>query len=527
MRRILSSLLTLLAVTQIQAQQQRAPKLVIFITVDQLRGDYIEYFQHTFGERGFKRLLAEGAVCHNVRFGFANLNQASAFATLFTGAYPSVHGITGLKTYSFETAKEVSQLYDADYLGNFTRDNYSPKNLLAATIGDELKIVSGGRSEVYAIAPDAEAAILSAGHAANGAFWIDNYNGRWATTTYYKGVPWYVEKYNNGNESLPARLGTRVWQPALLADKYDALPCLSGPNTFQYTFKANTAGCYPDLKTSPFGNEEVSRLFNQFLEYGALGTRPTPDFVALTFYAGNYRGIRYSGNTREIQDLYHRLDKELERLIDAVEKKVGLQHVLFVLTGTGHFTSEEIRPEGTRWVGGEFHPKRCMALLNMYLMAIYGQKNWVREFYNNQVYLNRKAIEEAKIDLGEIQARAATFLQEFSGVERVTTDMTLRSGVWNEDVTDLSRGTYRGRRGDLILALSPGWTVVNDDNAKDRPKVVRDQAVPTPVIFFGNGIKPQHIYREVKAVEIAPTVTHIMRIRSPNAGDALPIPEIR
>ena len=183
MRRILSSLLTLLAVTQIQAQQQRAPKLVIFITVDQLRGDYIEYFQHTFGERGFKRLLAEGAVCHNVRFGFSNLNQASAFATLFTGAYPSVHGITGLKTYSFEMAKEVSQLYDADYLGNFTRDNYSPKNLLAATIGDELKIVSGGRSEVYAIAPDAEAAILSAGHAANGAFWIDNYNGRWATTT--------------------------------------------------------------------------------------------------------------------------------------------------------------------------------------------------------------------------------------------------------------------------------------------------------------------------------------------------------
>ena len=92
---------------------------------------------------------------------------------------------------------------------------------------------------------------------------------------------------------------------------------------------------------------------------------------------------------------------------------------------------------------------------------------------------------------------------------------------------DLSRGTYRGRRGDLILALSPGWTVVNDDNAKDRPKVVRNQAVPTPVIFFGSGIKPQHIYREVKAVEIAPTVTHVMRIRSPNAGDALPIPEIR
>lgn len=527
MRKILSSLLTLLAVTQIQAQQQRAPKLVIFITVDQLRGDYIEYFRHTFGERGFNRLIAEGAVCHNVRFGFTNLNQASALATLFTGTYPSTHGITGLKTYSFETAKETSQLYDPDYLGNFTRDHYSPKHLQAATIGDELKIASGGRSEVYAIAPDAEAAILSAGHAANGAFWIDNYNGRWATTTYYKGVPWYVEKYNNSNESLPARLGTRVWQPALPADKYDALPCLSGTTAFQYTFKANTAGCYPDLKTSPFGNEEVNRLFLHFLEYGALGTRPTPDFVALTFYAGNYRGIRYSGNTREIQDLYHRLDKELEHLIDAVEKKVGLSNVLFVLTGTGSFESEEIRPDDARSAGGEFNTKRCLTLLNMYLMAIYGQKSWVTGYYDNQIYLNHKAIEEAKIDLAEIQARAATFLQEFSGVERVTTDMALRSGMWNEEMADLSRGTYRTGRGDLLLALSPGWVVVHDDNAKDNPKVIRSQAVPTPVIFFGNGIKPQHIYREVKAIEIAPTVTHIMRIRSPNACKEYPLPEIR
>ena len=207
-------MIAILAITNMEAQQQ-VPRLVVYITVEQLRGDYIEYFYNTFGERGFKRLFNEGVVYSNVRFDFSNVEEGTAFATLFTGSNPCYHGISGNYVYNFEDEKEVSILYDRDFLGNYTKDNYSPKHLYSSTVGDELKIASKGQSSVYSIAPNPLAAILSAGHAANGAFWIDDKNGKWATTTYYKDMPWYVDRYNNGPESLSARLDSMIWSPLL------------------------------------------------------------------------------------------------------------------------------------------------------------------------------------------------------------------------------------------------------------------------------------------------------------------------
>lgn len=525
MKKILSSLIMLLAVTQLGAQQQ-VPKLVVCITVDQLRGDYIDYFYNTFGERGFKRLMNEGMVYQNIRFEFSDIDQASAFATLFTGTNPTFHGIPGSNTYDFEKEREVSILNDPEFLGNYTPQNYSPKALISSTIGDELKIASQGRSDVFAIAPDAEAAILSAGHAANGAFWMDNYNGKWATTTYYKGIPWYIDRYNNGTEALSARLATMTWTPGLSLDRYNAFPYVVDEQPFKYTFNEKTANVYLNLKSSPFINKEINRLAKQFLEYAAFGTRTCPDMLALTYYAGNYRPLMNKEYSREIQDLYYQLDKDIEELLDAIDKKVGLQNTLIVFTGTGYFRSEEEYSEGLLMGGGEFHPKRCIALLNMYLMAIYGQdQNWVTGYYNNQIFLNRKAIENAKIDLIEIQDKAASFVQEFSGVQLVTTDHALLTGDWNEGTAKFRHGTHHLGRGDLMLELQPGWKI-NFDKSGEKVKVNRNNAVITPLIFLGNGVKPQKIHREVKATEIAPSVTHVLRIRPPNAAQSVPLYEL-
>jgi hypothetical protein len=159
-RKILTSLIAILAATNLEAQQS-TPKLVVCITVDQLRGDYIEYFYNTFGERGFKRLMNEGLVYNNIRFEFSDIDEASAFATLFTGSNPNFNGISGKNIYDFDKEKEVSVLYDPDYIGNYTKEHYSPRKLISSTIGDELKIASKGRSDVYAIAPNPESAILS------------------------------------------------------------------------------------------------------------------------------------------------------------------------------------------------------------------------------------------------------------------------------------------------------------------------------------------------------------------------------
>lgn len=526
-RKILSSLIAILAVTNLEAQQQ-VPKLVVCITVDQLRGDYIEYFYNTFGERGFKRLLNEGKVYSNIHFEFSNIDEASAFATLFTGSNPCFNGISSNYKYDFEKEREFSILYDPAYLGNYTRDNYSPKALFSSTIGDELKIASKGRSDVYAIAPNPEAAILSGGHAANGVFWIDDNNGKWATTTYYKGVPWYVDRYNSGVESLSARLSKMVWTPTLSTSQLNAFPYVLDEIPFKYTFHEKELNCYPKLKTTPFVNKEVNRLALQFLEYGGFGTRTCPDLLSVTYYAGNYRGNMNKEYSYEIQDTYYQLDKDIEQLLDAIDKKVGLSKTLVVFTGSGYYKSEEEYTQelDSYIAGGEFHPKRCVALLNMYLMALYGQQtSWVKGFYDNQIYLNRKAIEDAKLDLAEIQNKSAAFLKEFSGVQHVTTDHSLVFGDWNEGTAKFREGTHHLGRGDLIIELQPGWKI-NNDNPKEKVKLIRNNAVITPLIFLGSGIKPERIYREVKATEVAPTITHILRIRPPNASQSLPLQEL-
>lgn len=525
-RKILTSLIAILAVTNMEAQQA-TPKLVVCITVDQLRGDYIEYFYHTLGERGFKRLMNEGLVYNNVRFEFSNLDEASAFATLFTGSNPCFNGIAGSRTYDFEKSREISVLNDEEYLGNYTKERYSPKKLISSTIGDELKIASKGRSDVYSIAPDAESAILSAGHAANGAFWMDNYNGKWATTTFYKGIPWYVDRYNNGPESLSSRLNQMVWTPSNTNETYGAFPYVLDDLPFKYTFKENTKDCFFNLKTSPYINKEINRLALQFIEYGGFGTRGVPDMLAVTYYAGNYHGNMNKEYTREIQDTYFQLDKDIEELLDKIDKKVGLKNTLVVFTGSGYYKSREEYPDGMNLINGEFHPKRCIALLNMYLMAIYGQQsNWVTGYYNNQIYLNRKAIEDAKLDLIAVQEKAADFLREFSGIQYVTSENVLRVGNWNDRTSKYLNGTHISTRGDIIIELQPGWVFNYDDNAKKTPEVVRNNAVLTPLIFMGNGIKPERIYRDIKAVEIAPTITHVLRIRPPNASNTLPLREL-
>ncbi|MDR3309713.1 MAG: alkaline phosphatase family protein [Tannerella sp.] len=523
MRKIVTSLIAVLVAANMQAQQQNAPKLVVCITVDQLRGDYLEYFMNSFGERGFKRLLNEGVVYRHVQFEFSNIDQASAFATIFTGANPCYHSITGSRRYDLDREQEQSCLHDEHYLGNYTHQNYSPKNMLSSTIGDELKLASKGAGLVFAIAPEAESAIISAGHTADGAFWIDDFNGKWATTTFYKNIPKYVDKFNSGAESLSARLPSLVWSPMMPDDHYNALPYVVDKKPYRYKYDEKEFGCYQRFKTSALVNAEVNRLALQFIDNGNIGAHPVSDMLSITFYGGNYLDVQDKTYTREVQDTYFALDKNIEELLDAIDKKIGLSKTLIILTGTGYYTDNDFVREGETATGGTFHPKQCTALLNIYLRAIYGQKNWVRAYHNQQIFLNRKTIDEEKISLAEIQSKAADFLSEFSGVQQVITDMLLRAGEWNEGSANLRYGSYHIGRGDLIIELQPGWGIESDEVNQKKTSIKRNNAVITPLIIYGNGLKPARMERSVYATQIAPTVTNALRIRAPNACSDLPL----
>ena len=155
-----------------------APRLVVNITIDQFRTDYLEHFAPLYGQEGFRRLLGEGRVYEAVDYPFSPVDRASAIACIATGTTPQYNKVMAQQWIDRKTLRP-------EYCVSDPKNTASPIHMASSTIGDELKVSTNGRALVFGIAQAKDAAILSAGHAADGAFWIDEYTTAWTTSAYY------------------------------------------------------------------------------------------------------------------------------------------------------------------------------------------------------------------------------------------------------------------------------------------------------------------------------------------------------
>lgn len=510
-------LTSLLALTLCNLQAQTlpaAPKLVVALTIDQLRTDYMENFAPLYGERGFKRLLREGRVYMQTDYPFARPDRASAIATLVTGCTPATHGIVAENWLDRSTLRPVNCVDDPAFMGNYTDESSSASQLLASTVADELRIATRGKALVYSIAPFRDAAILNAGHSANGAFWINEKNGKWCGTTYYNEFPWWLSQYND-RHSVDFRIKDLVWTPAFPVESYRYLPEWRDM-AFRYKFDSERNNKYRRLITSPFANDEVNLLVETLMAKSTLGQDQTTDLLALTYYAGNYNHQSCAEGAMEIQDTYVRLDRCLAQLLDLIDRKVGLANCLVCIASTGYADGESPDASLYRIPTGEFHLERCATLLNMYLMATYGEGQYVEAYYNNQIYLNDKLIEKKQLNLKEIEQRSEEFLVQFSGVDNAYAGHRLLLGPWSPRLERIGNAFHRKRSGNVTLSLLPGW--VNAAQGQGSQRANRTAHIPAPFILMGCGIKPQTLSTPVAADCIAPTLTRIIRIRAPNAS---------
>jgi len=515
MKGLLTSLITILTFTGLQAQSlPESPRLVIGLTIDQLRSDYLEAFSGLYGEKGFKRLWKEGKVFSNARYSFAGIDRASAIAAIHTGTTPSLNGIVSARWLDTGSLQPVNCVEDPNFMGFYTLETSSAAKLLTSTVGDELKIATQGKGLVYSIAPFRDAAILGAGHAGDGAFWMNENSGKWCGTTYYNDFPWWVSQYND-REGLDMRIDNITWSPYLPAPVYTYLTSEYNQTDFKYKFSEAKQNKFRRLITSPLINEEINKLVGEFLNHSDIGLDNTPDILTLTYYAGNYNGQTVQETPLEIQDTYARLDQNIGELIDMVDRKIGLKNVLFVVTSTGYVSTDAADIEKYRIPGGEFYLNRCAALLNMYLMASYGEGQYIDGYFNQQIYLNHDLLEQKQLVLNDILEKCADFLIQFSGVNEVYSSHRLLLGAWTPDIHKIRNSYHRKRTGDLIIDVLPGWTIV--DEITFERQVVRHGNIPVPLIFMGHSVAPEKIEIPVTIEHIAPTLSHFMRIRAPNA----------
>ncbi|EJX04027.1 alkaline phosphatase [gut metagenome] len=496
-----------------------SPKLVVTLTIDQLRTDYLEAFSSLYGEKGFKRILREGKVFRQMEYPFNKVDRASAIATLYTGSTPSIHGIIANTWLDTSTLRPKSCVDDPDFMGNYTNENSSPTQLLTSTVADELKIATRNRALIYSIAPMRDAAILAAGHAGNAAFWLNEMTGKWCSTTYYDEFPWWMSEFN-GTQSPDFRIREMEWSPVHPASSYHFLPEWRS-DAFKYRMDNDQTNRFRRLIASPLINDEVNRLVNELLSKSTLGKDEVTDILALSYYAGNYNHRSILECAMEMQDTYVRLDQSIAHLLDILEQHVGLENVILCITSTGYADPEAADIGLYRIPGGEFHLNRCATLLNMYLMATYGKGQYVEGFHRLQIYLNHQLIENKGLNLADVQEKAAQFLVQFSGVNEVYSADRLLLGSWSPQKERIRNGFHRKNSGDLQIDVLPGWTIIQENSSYNR--VVRSANIPTPLIILGAGISAETLSTPVNAECLAPTLSGMMHIRAPNACKVSPL----
>ena len=521
--RLLTSLVAALALASMQAQSvASSPKLVVGITIDQFRTDYMEAFSALYGEKGFKRLFKEGRVYANASYTFKPVDRSSAVAAIYSGTTPYYNGIISNRWLDRNTLKIVSSVDDKDFMGIYSAENTSPRKLLVSTVADELKVATQGQALVYAIAPFRDAAVFSAGHAANAALWINDYTGKWSGSTFYGTFPSWITTYND-HQAIDTRIGDITWETLQNKALYTYFSS-EQPRGFRHSFSDYKK--FRQFKTSGLVNEEVNRLVERCLQGTTIGMDDVPDMLSVTYYAGNYEHKSVTEYPVEIQDTYVRLDQQLGQLIDMIDKKVGIHNTLFFITSTGYNDPEVMDLSAYRIPTGDFYMERCTALLNMYLMATYGQGKYVEAYDGLHIYFNRTLIEQKQLNLPEVLNKSAEFLVQVSGVKAAYTAHQLILNANTPEREMLHNAFNINVSGDILLELNPGWKYVNEDPLADS-HYISEAVINFPVIFFGYTIKPQVIRMPLTVDCIAPTVAHFMRIRAPNACRASVISSIR
>ena len=481
-------------------------RLVLLINVDQLRTDFLTEFEGLYSDGGFRRLLSQGKVYSNAYYAFEQVDRASATATLMTGTNPYVNGIVGEKWLDRSSLSIVGCTDDSKQKGLYTNAGVSPAKLKAVTLADEIKIATRGKAKVCAIAPDCDAAVMSGGHAADIVLWKNDDTGYWCSSSYYGEFPSWAADMNKRIVGRNSR-----WEPYFPPEIYDNFGSKS-PKSFKYSF--NGEDDIRLYKTSACINDEVNEMVLACLNRSNIGLDNITDYLSVTYYAGNYDNQPMEERPIEVQDMYTRLDRNIAKLLDAIDRRIGLENVLVSFSSTGYVVEGDTDYSSVyRIPSGEVHIDRIAVLLNVYLSALYGKAQYIEGYYNSQLYINRRIIETMQLDNNDVVSHAVEFLKSVDGVEDVFTIHRL-GGVLSPELQYVKNGYNYNCSGDICLRLMPGWRMAKDTASASN--LVRRNAVLFPIIIMGGGVESSLVEDMIPGNILAPELARILRIRRPN-----------
>ncbi len=499
--RLWLSLLLLLAAFRPPAPAKPV-RLVVVIAADQFRYDYLVRFRDDYSG-GIARLLQHGAVFTKAFLDHYPTVTAIGHATILTGATPAVHGIVGNSWYDRESGRMVTSVWDPNVrpVGG-TGSGASPWRLAADGIGDGLKTRRGAK--VIGISIKDRAAILSAGRAADAAFWYDAATGNFVTSTWYmEQLPDWVEEFNASDAA--ERWVGKSWTPHGASRASVTLP---GTPDRQY---------YSLLRRTPYANELVEEFAETAIRAGNLGRDEVTDLLSVSFSANDYVGHHWGPDSLEVHDISVATDRILGRLLDFLEAEIGLERVLVVFTADHGVAPVPEKRHERRLPGGRLPEDEVAKAIQVWLTKRYGEGEWILGRSGPSPYLNHRLIAEKGLDLEEVRAEAAKAARNVPHISRVYTYGDLAGGTAGSDTIErrVVHGFHRERSADLFVVAEPFW-IFGDNAATHGSPHPYDAHIP--LILMGPGVRAGKYDKPCTLNDLAPTLAKLLGVGRPTGA---------
>jgi len=526
------------------------PRLILQITVDQLRGDLLSRYADRLGKGGFRYLLEQGIDYDNAHHTHANTETIVGHTTLATGATPAAHGMVGNVWFDRAQGRTVYNIEDSDYSlltsgadvdsateidptqRKATNDGRSPRAILTSTFGDELSALTAGRSKVFAVSIKDRGAVSMAGHAGK-AFWFSKAVGQFVTSSYYySAYPGWVEAWNA--KGLPLSFSGQSWKLLNPIDSYlfgnrDDQPWEADFGGFGRTFP-HPLGTLEDkyfttlLTLSPYGDRLTSDFAKALISAEGLGEDEVTDFLGVSFSVTDYVGHFFGPSSLEAEDNLLQLDRTLADLFAFVDAEIGLEHTLIVLS------ADHGAPEAPGYLasigmaGGYVAPDEWdTAPAVARVKERFGITGPLIEGYDHP-YLNlSQAVRDMPgIDRVALETAIAEELAAFDGVAYAIPSSLLRQGSLPDNalMQAVLNNYHPDRSGDIYVVFQPERFI----NDMDGLSVTVTHGSPwrydtyVPILFAGYGIEPQKISRRVHAVDVALTLAAVAGTRPPSGA---------
>ena len=518
----------------------KKPKLVIGIVIDQMRYDYLTRFADRYGEGGFNRILKNGFSLENAHYNFIPTYTAVGHASIYAGTSPSNHGVISNNWYDKVLKKSIYCVDDANYktVGNDGLvGQKSPHRLYTTTVADQLQLAQNMQGKTIGIAIKDRSAILAVGHTASAAYWYDAGNkNQWITSSFYmEELPDWVKEFN-GNNKADDYLN-QTWET--LYDIKTYTQSRADDNVYENNLNGQVKPVFPKdlkklrkqndnfslIKTIPAGNTYTVDFAKAVIKGEQLGKSEFTDFLAVSFSSTDYIGHKYGVASVETEDTYLRLDKDLAHFFNFLDTEVGKENYTLFLTADHAALHVPSYLQSLKIPAHYISTKKLKKFLSDITQKYFNSKELIENVSNYQIFLDQEKIEALGFNKNTVAQRLADEVLSFDKIYKAVTARTLQTTNFTEGIMHALQQGYNPKfSGDVLMIPYPATLNYSRKGTSHGSGYSYDTHVP--VIFYGNGIKKGVSKKIYKIIDIAPTISNLLKIEAPNGTSGKIIEEV-